>query len=103
MFVILLDFMLIESTIVSFIGICYGFELMMSHKSPSVPFTLMLTRFKEGWIVENFSMLGYIIPTAPGNKIRFHWNNHMGKKAQLRLWFNYFSLSACSVGYNMDY
>ena len=59
---------------------------MMSHKSPSVPFTLMLTRFKEGWIVENFNMLGYIIiPTAPGNKIHFHWSNHMSKKAQLRL------------------
>ena len=29
-------------------GICIGFEVMSSHESPNVPFTLFKTRFSKG-------------------------------------------------------
>ena len=29
-------------------GICYGFQVMSSHESPDVPFTLLRTRFRIG-------------------------------------------------------
>lgn len=30
------------------IGICYGFQLMLSHESPNMPFTIFRTRFATG-------------------------------------------------------
>ena len=30
------------------VGICYGFQLMLSHESPNIPFTIFRTRFATG-------------------------------------------------------
>ena len=31
-----------------FVGVCYGFQVMRQNESPEVPFTLLMTRFKQG-------------------------------------------------------
>ena len=30
------------------VGVCVGFEVMSSHESPNIPFTLLKTRFTKG-------------------------------------------------------
>ena len=32
----------------TFIGICYGFEVMRISESPNIPFTCIFERFKKG-------------------------------------------------------
>eukprot|EP00795_Rhopilema_esculentum_P009031 gene9031-16674_t len=77
-------------------GICYGFEIMDTHESPNVPFTIFRMRFPtapKAILYDNSCHLHlYCINRDPGffGKCtfavdRFHWKNHKGLQETVKL------------------
>ncbi|XP_022288437.2 uncharacterized protein LOC111100644 isoform X2 [Crassostrea virginica] len=78
-------------------GICYGFQVMESHESPNVPFTILRTRFKKApkhIIYDNACKLQQyclsrdplFFKTSEFYVDRLHWDNH----------------TACSLAYDLS-